>query len=120
METNKFTEVLNEKIGFCGRMISASKSGYRNKFPRNLVVFNANIIVDGKKVWWGDIDLTLSKNDLLSIAVLKNKDIYILYEMDGRFENEDSPRIDNYIVVCKGNGTYELGKSYNYKEHYDI
>lgn len=120
MDTNNITEILNEKIGFCGRMISGSKTGYRMRFPRNLAIFNANIIVDDKKVWWGDIDLTVSKNDLLEIAVLENIDIYVLYEMDGRFENENSPLIDKYIMLCKANGTYALREGYDYKEHYDI
>lgn len=120
METDKITEILNKKIGFCGRMISGSKTDYRTRFPKNLAIFNANIVVDGEKVWWGDIDLTLSKNDLLEIAVLEDIDIYVLYEMDGRFENEEKPLFNNYIMVCKKDGTYALRKGYNYKEHYDV
>nr|HPI82220.1 hypothetical protein [Candidatus Paceibacterota bacterium] len=42
-----------------GRMISGSKSGYRDRYPENLVVFNANIVTKKRgKVWHGDLDVT--------------------------------------------------------------
>ena len=35
-----------------GRMISGSKSGYKERHPDNLIVFNANIIIESKgKIW---------------------------------------------------------------------
>ena len=48
-----------------GRMISSSKSGYRNRFPENEVYFNANIFVLGEgKIWYGDIDVTKDRENL--------------------------------------------------------
>ena len=79
-----------EKYGFrCSRMVSGSKSFYRTQFPKNEVYFNCNIYTaeDGK-LWWGDIDYTLDRGKLVSIATEFNKVLYILSEMDGRFENE--------------------------------
>ena len=103
---NKFTELL----GYPGRMISGSKSGYRERYPSNLVIFNANVCVNGEKVWFGDIDVTLSKDDLIELSISLKEDVYILYEMDGRFENEENPKIDRYVVKFNPDGTYELGK----------
>lgn len=71
-----------------GRMIGGSKTLYREKHPENEVYFNANIFtIDGKE-WWGDIDLTIDKDDLQTIANKSNKTLFIISEHDGRFENE--------------------------------
>lgn len=78
----------NEKL-FSGRMISFSKSRYRNQFPENEVYFNANIFVLGEgKIWYGDVDITKDKEKLENVAREIGKDLYILSEMDGRFGNE--------------------------------
>jgi len=74
-----------------GRMISGSKSGYRDRYPDNLVIFNANIATKKRgKVWYGDLDVTLDYEKLEAVAEILKEDLYILYEMDGRFENENA------------------------------
>jgi hypothetical protein len=92
-------QLINEKIGWAGRMISGSKSGYRTLHPNNFALFNSNICTKTGKIWWGDIDLTESKQVLLDIAESTGEEIYVLFEMDGRFENEDSPKLDKAVVV---------------------
>lgn len=88
---------------YFGRIISNSKSGYREKYPDNEVYFNSNIFVLGEgKVWWGDLDVTLDRESLECIARDLGKDLFILREMDGRFENENLK--DSEIIsrsVCK-------------------
>ena len=55
-----------------------------------IVVFNANIITEPEgKVFYGDLDLTLDEEKLQLIAKEINRDLYILREMDGRFEHEN-------------------------------
>ena len=92
----------NEKL-FSGRMLSFSKSGYRDQFPDNDVYFNANIFVLGEgKIWYGDIDVTKEKEQLENVAREIGKDLYILREMDGRFGNEELK--DSEIItraMCK-------------------
>jgi hypothetical protein len=100
--------LLNEALGFSGRMISASKSGYRDRNPNNFAIFNANVCTDAGKLWWGDIDLTLSKDALIQAAVAEGQTIYVLYEMDGRFENEDSPKIQEAVVRFLPDGTVKI------------
>jgi len=85
-----------------GRMISGSKSGYHRLNPDNEVFFNANIFIkdslkSGMKVWWGDLDYTLDFDALIEIAGEINKDLFILREMDGRFENEDMTDVDEIV-----------------------
>jgi prolyl oligopeptidase PreP (S9A serine peptidase family) len=86
-----------------GRLISYSKSSYREKNPDNEVYFNANIFVLGEgKVWYGDIDVTKDREKLERIASASGNDLFILREFDGRFENEDLK--DPEIItksVCK-------------------
>lgn len=103
-------ENLLYKLGWPGRMISASKSGYRDQYPDNLSIFNANVCTDEGKIWWGDIDVTISKDDLTNLAVELGKTIYVLYEMDGRFENEDNPKISEAVVKFFPDGTFEIRK----------
>ena len=92
----------NEKL-LSGRIISFSKSGYREKFPDNEVYFNSNIFVLGEgKIWYGDIDVTKEKEQLENVARGIGKDLYILREMDGRFGNEELK--DSEIItraMCK-------------------
>jgi hypothetical protein len=83
-------ELFNEHGFGIARMISGSKSGYRNAHPDNLVCFNANIFVLGEgKVWFGDLDITLDEGELKKVAEGLGKDLYVLREMDGRFGNEE-------------------------------
>lgn len=86
-----------------GRMLSYSKSRYREKYPDNEIYFNCNVFVLGEgKIWYGDLDITEDRNELEKIASEIGKDLYILREMDGRFGNENMD--DSEIIrrsVCK-------------------
>ena len=74
------------------RMISGSKSLYRQRYPDHKVCFNANVVAESYgKVWYGDLDLTLDREKLQEVANELNDTLYVLYEMDGRFENENKP-----------------------------
>lgn len=101
---------INRLLGMDGYMIASSKSGYRSRHPNEIIVFNANICVGSEKVWWGDINVTESKDKLIELAKLESAPLYVLSEMDGRFENECAPRIENALVTFFNDGTYELCK----------
>jgi len=97
------TEYFREEELINGRMLSYSKSSYRDLHPDNEVYFNANIFVLGEgKVWYGDIDVTKDRDSLERISSRLGKDLFILRELDGRFENEELK--DSEIIaksVCK-------------------
>lgn len=99
-------EIFNKHDFMLGRMISGSKSMYRQKYPDNLVIFNSNIIIESLgKVWHGDVDITREAATLKAIANDIGENLYILYEMDARFGNEDSETSvlmsrAKYIVKC--------------------
>jgi len=108
-----------EKHGLIiSRMISGSKSAYHNRYPDHLVIFNANVIIKSiGKIWYGDLDLTFDATTLKQIADMVGEPLYILYETEARFGNEDrsieklieksvwstnctwEPTLDNYLKI---------------------
>jgi hypothetical protein len=89
-----------EILGHPGRMVSGSKSLYRRSHPLNFVVFNANVIAETeeglKKIWYGDIDITESENDIQMLAEQLETRVYVVYELAARFENEEKPDVANF------------------------
>jgi hypothetical protein len=82
-------EIFKENGLSNGRMISATKSGYRKQYPDNEVYFNANVFtLGGGKIWYGDLDLDRDMEKLQSAAESLGKDLFILKESDGRFGRE--------------------------------
>jgi hypothetical protein len=74
-----------------GRMISGSKSDYRERYPDNLVIFNANVITkNGGKVWYGDLSFPPDTEIMQSICNKLRTNLYVIREMDARFENENA------------------------------
>lgn len=91
-DIKKISDIFNKYNLTIGRMICGSKSTYREKHPEHLVIFNANIVTEKRnKIWFGDLDVTLDFDNLKNVADILQEDLYILYEMDARFENEDKP-----------------------------
>lgn len=83
-------EKFHSKGLILGRLISGSKSRYREQYPNNEVYFNANVFVLGEgKIWYGDLDITRDGEILEEIAREIGKNLFILKEMDGRFGNEN-------------------------------
>ena len=101
-----------------GRMISSSKSRYREEHTGNNILFNANIVTSSGKIWWGDLDITSSKNELLNCSTELDETLYILQEMDARFENENESTeylISQAIFIVDSHGISlgEKGKQFN-------
>ena len=56
------------------------------------------------------MDVTLKQTFIADLAFILNEDLYVLYEMDARFENEDKPKLDRYAVKFFYDGGVELSK----------
>ena len=93
-----------ESHGFYdARMLSGTKWGYQEKHPEDLIIFNANVFMkDMGKVWYGDLNLTKDYIILKSIADSLDTTLYVLWEMDGRFGEEEKP-IDELIKKAAWN-----------------
>lgn len=98
-----------EYLGVRGKMVSASKGRYGFENPNNLVVFNANVCTAEGKIWYGDLDLTLESFKVTDLARALGKTVYVLYEMDARFDLEAQPQLDRAVLISNGSTTY-LGK----------
>lgn len=105
MTQEEIKNVFREKKLSEGRMISSSKSTYCRIYPENDVIFNCNLLTKNGKIWHGDLDLTVSQHELMSISDTIKEAIYALREMDYRFEteklslNEALHRANLYYVI---------------------
>jgi|688.fasta_scaffold80382_6 hypothetical protein len=121
MKNIEITQIVERVLGYSGRMISGSKSGYRKVYPENVPVFNANLVIEdaGKhvKVWHGDVDLTVDAEKLLKASEKTGKKLYVLYEMDARFDREEDPAIERHIASYDAsqpqNLQVEIGELYD-------
>lgn len=106
---DRYAAELFETLGHEARLISMSKSGYRRNHPDHLVVFNSNVCLEQGKVWWGDFDLTRDESKLLALSERTGQIVYLLYEYDGRFRNEERPQLDEavYSVTPTGHSKYQ-------------
>jgi hypothetical protein len=73
-----------------------SKTAYRNAHPKKCeFIPNANVFTRlGGKVWWGDLDLVRDKRALELVARRLRCRLYVLSEMDGRFEKAAKPHAE--------------------------
>jgi hypothetical protein len=100
-------------LGHNGMMISGSKSGYKPK--QNIAVFNANVCTkELGKIWYGDIDITISSRQLEELAKALKQSVYVLSESHARFENETAPLFD-YAVWWTDGVTSQVRYTDSYK-----
>ena len=79
------------------RMIAGHKWDYESNHKDDLIIFNANVLMPNYgKVWYGDLNLTEDYKTLKKISDSLNTILYILWEMDGRF-GEENKSIDELI-----------------------
>lgn len=107
--TVKMSETKIGKYLLCGRQISGTKTAPKG----HLCVFNANLCTKSHgKFWFGDIDL-MEPDDLQALyqwADDLGEYIYVLREMDCRFQNEDEPRFENAVAIISPGGKLKIVK----------
>ena len=88
---NELSAVFSD-VGLSFGRCFGSKSGYRTANPKSIFIPNANVFCQRHgKVWWGDLDLQSDKPALEKAARRLRCRLYVLMEMDGRFENAEQP-----------------------------
>lgn len=105
-------EKATQILGWNGAMISGSKSGYLQRNPKNMAIFNSNVIAMGaipEKIWYGDLDVTMSLDKLKTLAEAIGTEVRVLREMDARFEYEDEPNVGRFVIRVEPDGSYEIG-----------
>ena len=102
---NTIKTELETLLGYPGKILTWSKRVYRKQHPDDVIVFNSNIFIEGVKMWFGDLNVTKSREVLSNFAKEYGTKMYILYELDGRFECEYNPRLENAAAVFYPDGT---------------
>lgn len=75
-------------------------------------MFNANLCTKGKgKFWFGDLNLTRDVEQLKLAAKERGEDVYVLREIDARFQNEANPRFENAVARIEPSGHFHMLKS---------
>ena len=97
MREQELIDVVDEILGPCGKMLSGSKIAP----PGQNVVWNANVCVGSRKVWFGDLNVTKSEDKLKALAKLAGEPVYVLREMDARFNNEAKPLLENAVYTTE-------------------
>lgn len=95
-------DIARSELGMFGAMLSGSKIGYETSHLNHKAVFNANVVSETHgKIWYGDLDLARERDTaaLQRIANRLGAKIYVLREMDGRFEYEEKPRISAAVAT---------------------
>lgn len=99
-----YIQIAQEILGRSGKMLSGSKRFYSETFPDHIVVFNSNLFVGNSKIWFGDLDVTESIDKLKEISEAIGSPVHVLLEMDGRFDKERNPSLDNFIAKVSPKG----------------
>jgi hypothetical protein len=100
VEVQEALKVAQSKMGYNGRMMSGSKSGYQKAHKANVVVFNGNLCTkEFGKIWYGDMDLTLDLDKIKELSTELKVEIFVLREMDARFDNENTPDFSKFVVA---------------------
>lgn len=90
----KLNESTTKLLGPVGKVLSATK-----KIVTGGEIFNANVCTDKGKIWYGDVDYKRQAAKLQALANELKTKVYVLREMDARFESEDNPRLDSAVAV---------------------
>lgn len=91
-------QIVREQLGWPGKMLSASKSSYSKSHPKSVVFFNGNVYgSDGRKLWYGDIDLTKSKKELAYLAHQLQESIYVTAEQPFRWEEQTKEGLESKL-----------------------
>lgn len=99
---NIILEKFNSVKLYNNRMISGSKSRYRENHMYEKVYFNANIFInifgEYRKVWYGDLNINEDGNLLKEVSSYIGLELFVLDEMSGRFGNEKTQAVNEKNV----------------------
>lgn len=108
-------------LGIAGRMISGSKTAYTVSYPKNLAIWNSNILIKENdkyhKIWWGDLDFTKDQDKLTNLCQELKTNVYILPEKAASEigGTEDEPNISETLIIISLNNQIEFSGKYKDK-----
>ena len=97
MTPHEMVEVAVKHLGPYPAMLDGDKMQYRKENPNSTVLYNGNVVTRTAKVWYGDIDVTKNIENLTALARELGESVYVLREMDARFDTHDNPNFENAV-----------------------
>ena len=98
MENKTLTKELETHLGANGKSFRL-KQRYR-KYQNHLLIHRANLCLESFGVIWsGDLDFTMEESFLKKLCKKHNLSIYILKELDGRFNPQNPPLEKSLIKI---------------------
>lgn len=89
-------DIAEEILGRPGQMVSANKTAPKDQE----IIWNANVCTrEHGKIWFGDLNVTKDSDKLTDLAIRLKTTVYVLREMDARFDNELNPRFDEAVFA---------------------
>jgi hypothetical protein len=103
----RFADATAERIlGPVGRMIAFSKTSYWLEHPTHVTIFNGNVCTESRgKIWFGDVDCTVSEPVLVELARALGEAVYVLFERDARFGTEETPLLHQHVLKVEPDGS---------------
>ena len=86
-----------EILGSLDPLIAWSKSGYSRDHPDDLIVYNANVLAEETKIWYGDLNVTESAPKLQDLANVLRQKVLVLDEMDAKWDTELKPDMSHPV-----------------------
>lgn len=96
-------ETIRHFLGNEGRLLSGSKSLYRERHPDGRPVFNCNLFVENEKAWHGDVDLVTESDTLQQLANALGKSVYIFTEHPYRWMKDEDVKLEEAIATYTPN-----------------
>ena len=97
-------EAVRSHLGNEGRLLSASKSMYLEKFPSHKTFFNACLFDSSfTQLWFGDIDFDADSESLQLLSNYINEVIFITREQPYRWDGLKDEQVDGNkdVVIVK-------------------
>ncbi len=92
--------IIEKALGYAGKLLSGSKSMYRDIYPDNKVYFNACLFNNNfKQIWFGDIDFEFDTKILQQLANDLKETIYATPEQPYRWDGLKKEQLNNEEII---------------------
>lgn len=92
------TSIAQKHLGLFGML--GSKTIYRAEHPDNLIIFNARVFTANSFLWKGDLDISISYQNLKDLSTELEETIYVFYESDA-FSIDRNPNLEKAAVIVE-------------------
>lgn len=100
----RHARALKQRLGSPGRMIAYEHTDYLWPGSDRAVIFNADVWVAGRLVWWGDLDLTVDEPRLVGLAADLGETVHVFWEGGARRLSEGGTPAEWSVFTVSASG----------------